>query len=56
MEARPAYPAWHHLLNAMQKEWRESEIEKGNDPDSYIERVLWQAEKWPRVRKTFSSA
>jgi hypothetical protein len=47
MEACLTCPPWYHLLNALQKEWRESEIEKGGDPDPYIERLLWQAEKWP---------
>jgi hypothetical protein len=40
-------PPWLELLNALQKEWRESEIELGRDPDGYIESVLREAGKWP---------
>jgi hypothetical protein len=40
-------PPWLDLLNALQKEWRESEIQLGRDPDSYIENVLREAGRWP---------
>jgi hypothetical protein len=45
MKPRPS-PPWLNLLNAMEKEWRESEIEHGRNPDPYIEELLRQAHKW----------
>jgi len=40
-------PPWLALLNALQKEWRESEIQLGRNPDGTIEAVLRDAGKWP---------
>jgi hypothetical protein len=40
-------PPWLHLLSPMQKAWREKEILKGRDPDSYILDQLKEAGKWP---------
>ncbi len=40
-------PPWLDLLNALQKEWRESEIQFGRNPDTAIEAVLREAGKWP---------
>ena len=40
-------PPWFGLLNALQKEWRETEIESGRNPDPYIERLLRETGKWP---------
>ena len=40
-------PPWLDLLNALQKEWREAEIQFGRDPDSTIETVLRESGKWP---------
>jgi hypothetical protein len=40
-------PPWLHLLTPMQKAWREKQILKGRDPDSYIESQLKEAELWP---------
>lgn len=41
-------PPWLFLLDDMQKAWREKEILKGRDPDSYIEQRLIEAGKWGR--------
>lgn len=40
-------PPWLDLLNALQKEWRESEIQFGRNPDTAIEAVLRETGKWP---------
>jgi hypothetical protein len=40
-------PPWFDLLNAMQKEWREIELEHGRNPDPYIERLLSENGRWP---------
>ena len=45
-------PPWLHLLNALHKDWRESEIELGRDPDPVIERLLHEAGKWPQAPRT----
>ncbi|HWU55499.1 MAG TPA: hypothetical protein VN175_08350 [Rhizomicrobium sp.] len=39
-------PPWLDLLNALQKEWREFEIEHGRDPDPCIEKSLSEAGRW----------
>lgn len=44
-------PAWLKLLSPMQKAWRETQILKGRDPDSYIEEQLRDAGKWPPRKK-----
>ena len=40
-------PPWLHLLRPDQRAWRESQILKGRDPDSYIESQLREAGAWP---------
>ena len=40
-------PPWLHLLTPMQKAWREKQILKGRDPDSYIESKLKEDGRWP---------
>jgi hypothetical protein len=40
-------PPWLHLLNPLQRDWRETQILKGRDPDSHIERELRRAGRWP---------
>jgi hypothetical protein len=40
-------PPWLHLLSPMQRAWREKQILKGRDPDSYIEQKLREAGEWP---------
>jgi hypothetical protein len=44
-------PPWLRLLHAIHLEWRDSEIEKGNDPDSDIEHWLREQGKWPLSKK-----
>lgn len=44
-------PPWLHLLRPDQKAWRENEILKGRDPDSYIESRLREAGAWPEPTK-----
>ena len=40
-------PPWLHLLDPMGHGWREKQIGKGRDPDSYIEAQLIEAGVWP---------
>lgn len=40
-------PPWLHLLDTMQRAWRDKQIGKGRDPDSYIEGQLREAGVWP---------
>ena len=40
-------PPWLHLLDALQRGWREKEIGRGRDPDPYIEEKLREAGVWP---------
>ena len=40
-------PPWLRLLNPLQRAWRETQILKGRDPDSHIERELRRAGRWP---------
>lgn len=40
---------WLHLLSEDQKAWREKQILKGRDPDSYIEQRLRESGDWPEV-------
>ena len=40
-------PPWLHLLEPMNKAWREKQILKGRDPDPYIEQELRKAGAWP---------
>jgi hypothetical protein len=42
-----ASPPWLDLLNALQKDWRESEIHLGRDPDDTIEAALRDTGRWP---------
>jgi len=46
----PSAP-WLHLLNDMEKAWRETQILKGRDPDPYIVEQLKEAGKWPPRKK-----
>ena len=52
MEKRIAEPAWLPLLNALQQDWRVSEILKGHDPDPLIEARLRDTGKWPVLPDT----
>jgi hypothetical protein len=45
-------PPWLDLLNALQLEWRESELLLGRDPDIYLEQLLRETEKWPPPGKS----
>lgn len=47
METLIADPPWLAFLNAIQRDWRESEILKGNNPDPLIEARLRESGKWP---------
>ena len=40
-------PPWLYLLAAPWRAWRESQIMKGRNPDTYIEEQLVEAGKWP---------
>ena len=40
-------PPWLHLLSYMERGWREKQILKGRNPDSYIEKQLREAGHWP---------
>lgn len=40
-------PPWIRLLNQAQRDWRTTEILKGRDPDTHIERELKRAGRWP---------
>jgi hypothetical protein len=40
-------PPWISLLTPMQVAWRENELLKGREPDSYIEERLREAGQWP---------
>jgi len=44
-------PAWLHLLSPLQKAWREKQILKGRNPDTYIEGKLKDAGLWPETRR-----
>lgn len=52
MEKHVSIPPWLPLLNALQKDWWESEILKDHNPDPIIEAYLRQAGKWPADRET----
>ncbi len=41
-------PPWLHLLRPQELAWRESEILRGRNPDSYIEKQLIEAGTWKR--------
>ncbi len=47
MQQLLSIPPWLDLLNALQKEWRDYEIQFGRNPDGYIERLLRETGKWP---------
>ncbi len=40
-------PPWLYLLDHMNRGWREKELGRGRDPDSYIESKLIEAGVWP---------
>lgn len=44
-------PPWLHLLDPMQRAWREKQILKGRDPDAYIVSRLKEAGKWPEKKQ-----
>jgi hypothetical protein len=48
-EVASRQPPWIHLLDALQRGWREKEIGRGRDPDPHIERELRKAGVWPEV-------
>lgn len=39
-------PPWLFLLSPLERGWRETQILKGRDPDSYILQQLIEAGKW----------
>jgi hypothetical protein len=45
-------PPWLPLLNAMHRDWRDSEILKDHNPDPIIEARLREAGKWPIGKDT----
>ncbi len=45
-----ASPPWLHLLDPMQRGWREKQLAKGRDPDAHIEQELREAGVWPPQR------
>jgi hypothetical protein len=40
-------PPWLDRLNAMQKEWRLSELLQGRNPDAALDRYFRAREHWP---------
>ena len=40
-------PPWLHLLTPHEQAWREKQISKGRDADSYIEQTLLDSGRWP---------
>jgi hypothetical protein len=40
-------PPWIHLLNQAQRDWRSTQILRGRDPDTHIERELKRSGRWP---------
>jgi hypothetical protein len=40
-------PPWLHLLSPVQGAWREKQMPKGRDPDTYIEQKLREPVEWP---------
>jgi hypothetical protein len=50
MERHTSNPPWLRVLNAMELEWRDTEIEKGRDPDGFLDEVLRRTERWPEKK------
>lgn len=44
-------PPWLFLLDPMERGWREKQLLKGRNPDSYIEKQLIEAGKWSAESK-----
>ena len=44
-------PPWMHLLSPMQRVWREKQILKGRNPDSYIRSKLEESGDWPQEKE-----
>lgn len=47
IDRAPPKPPWLNVLNALQQEWRESEILRGRNPDRELEKLLYVSGKWP---------
>lgn len=47
----PSEPLWLHLLTPAQQDWREKQIQKGRNPDAYIEAELREGGKWPPAKR-----
>lgn len=45
----PSAP-WTHLLNPMQRAWREDQFVKGRNPDPHIEAQLREGGLWPEKK------
>ena len=53
----PRYnPPWLHLLNALQKDWRTSQILKDHNPDPDLEKQLRAKGVWPPAAERISQA
>ena len=53
----PRYnPPWLHLLNALQKDWRTTQILKDHNPDPDLERQLRAKGVWPPPPDRLSQA
>lgn len=50
MEKLVPNPPWLRVLNAMELEWRDGEIEKGRNPDVFLDEVLRRTERWPEKK------
>lgn len=46
-----SFPPWFHLLDDVNKAWREDQIVRGKNPDPYIEAQLKAAGVWPPSKK-----
>ena len=52
--ALPPDPPWLDLLNALQSEWRLTEILRDRNPDPYLETQLRANGVWPRGQDSAS--
>ena len=52
--ALPPDPPWLDLLNALQSEWRLTEILKDRNPDPYLEQQLRGMGVWPPKQESAS--
>ena len=45
-------PPWLHLLNPLQRGWRETQLLKGRNPDPHFEKQLREDGVWPESNRT----